>query len=359
MKKTKFFILVLISICFAIGLSSYTYAESNKSFKSYMTVKVVDESDTDTGIENAVFTLYKYNEKTEKYKKLETLVTDKEGKGTFTITKKGKYKVKQTASARDYSLDEKPFTTTFTIKNTKKYNKRTVDLTNGKPIVNKKRLGSITIYRTGAENSTVFPYVVYEKVGNDGLLGVIQAFLTGKAYEIVNLENYPMKTNKDGSVTISGLPCASYYVANVDEDGNKTDEEDKLCEFSLSSEEGYDVVLRLIDNALEVDTRMYIQFVDSETGLGLEGGTYELIGMFSDGSTKYKWTGHDAGKEINDLLVAGNNYVLKQTKAAKGYKKIKSSILIELDEEGHIIASDEKNTVIGDHDIVVEVGKEK
>ena len=357
MKKTKFFILVLLSICLAFGLSSHTYAASKKSFKTYMTVKLVDESDT--GIKNAVFTLYKYNEKTEKYKKVKKIVTDKDGNGTSTITKKGKYKVKQTATARDYSLDEKPFETTFTIKNTKKYNKRTVDLTNGKPIVNSKRLGSITIHRTGSENAAVFPYIVYEKTASDGLLGVIQAFLTGNAYKIVNLENYPMKTNEDGSVTISGLPCASYYVANVDEDGNKKDTEDKLCEFSLNSEEGYDVVLRLIDDALEIDTRMYIGIIDKDTGLGLEGGTYELTGIFSDGSTKYKWKGHAAGKEINDLLVAGNNYILKQTKAAKGYKKIESPILIELDEEGHIIASDEKNTVIGNHDIIIEVGKEK
>jgi uncharacterized surface anchored protein len=344
-RRKKGLVVTIVILLLWITMFKNVQAASSQSFETYVTLQLIDEENTEIAIKGATFSLYRYTGK--EYRVIDKLVTDYNGNVRFTITKKGKYKIKQTATARDYVMSEEPYEVEFTIEKTKQYDGRVLNLSRAEQITNHERTGTITVYNGES-------YALYKKVGNDGLLGVLQAFLTGKTYEQVNFEDYSCISNEDGSETIEGLSCGSYYIVKLDEQSG-LELSDSIYEFDLNSTSGYDVVFKVADDTVQMDTRIYIGVEDEQSGVPVAGGTYHLTGVFSDGSTEYKWKGTARGEEINGLLIPGNTYVLEQVKAVSGYQKVEEPIMIELDENGEIVSSEKEQSC----EFIVRIQKEK
>ncbi|KIR02483.1 hypothetical protein P261_01298 [Lachnospiraceae bacterium TWA4] len=266
MRKKLLLISTICLVLILLGQGVLVQAKESKKFKTSIALRIVDNNtitENPLGLEGGEFTLYKYQENEEDYKKEAVIYSDINGNVLFTITKAGTYKIKQTKAPKNYIVDEKPYELKFTVKSNKVFNNRLLDLSKQTPnsymqklynlsydvnqvyVSNKRKKATIVIREDSKSEEESF-YTLYKKIGNDGFIGVLKAFITGKTYERVDLSEGQLIINENGEIVIRDLDWGIYYLAY-------DDNIESAYEFEFNNKNGINIVLNSKEGVLSQD----------------------------------------------------------------------------------------------------------
>ncbi|WP_445669003.1 MSCRAMM family protein [Niallia sp. FSL K6-0212] len=256
----------------------------------------VDADDKNLVLEGAEFEL----QDTEGKVLQESLKTDEDGKILIEGLKPGKYQLVETKAPAYYQLNSEPIT--FTIEK-----------------------GQAKALEVVAENSLIPGSVELTKVDADDKNLVLE----GAEFVLQDIEGKVLqeglKTDKDGKIRIEGLKPGKYQMVETKAPAYYQLNSDPI-DFTI--EKGQAKTLELmVTNKLILGSAI-VKKVDEKTNQPLENAHFKLTDKQGNIIMEEGISGRDGSLELIDLLPG--EYLLFETKAPNGYKKLSEPIMFEI-----------------------------
>ena len=208
--------------------------------------------------------------------------TDENGKIVIEKAPAGTYKVQETATLKEYILNDKPYEI-----------EHTTDKATSITIENTKKPG-LSITKIDAETKKPLPNAVFKLTRANG--------------DVIKED---IRTGEDGTAFIEGLDAADYIVTEVTAPGGYIIDK---TPHAVSLEEGKTYTLT-IENSKKPG--LLIKKVDSKTHKALPGATFKITR--GDGSVVREAAVTDSDGVIHLAELDTGTYVITETKAPDGY----------------------------------------
>ena len=298
------------------------------------------------------------------------LTTGEDGKATFTICKKGTYRLKETVAPEGYKLagdretvvtDESP---------------QQIVLETGKSenvITDERKPGTVTLLKKDGADKTALTgvqFTLYRKNTEGGIFDKLWDFITGSQYRSVDSQSWTAQAIADGKLVIGNLEWGEYYL-----------KETKALEGYVPSDKEFHFVIGRYNSEiiLEVDkgmienTQTDITFTkvgryneacsdirfegapDANAQKLLEGVEFTAYSDRSCEKAEQTTYSDGQGSVTFKKLPIGTHYI-KETKAPDGYRQDETIYRAELDENGQFTGLiPEDGTEAADYTIVNDV----
>lgn len=370
----------------------------NELYSRMLSVEKQDKEDQ-TLLSNATFSLTRIKDAAgtkvpaESVESVE-VTTDSEGKATFTISKKGTYKLSEIAAPNGYadaSRENPTYEKEFVVGDD---TEESVILEAGDTknvIANERKTGTLTLMKQdGADKAALdgVTFTLYKK--NQGnIFQNVYHFLTGNTYDKVNETEWSEQADETGKLTIGGLTWGEYYVEETSPLPGYVPDDTKY-EFTIGRYQS-DIVLS-VDKGVIKNTQTEIRF--NKTGLFNESCADVTLGKISpdamqvlEGITFTAYTDANAteqskvaeavsdakGDVVFKKLPVGTYYIketaLSESAIAENYKLNEGTYKAVIGKNGQFAglqtvdgAEIQNNTIVNDvnrTDIVIEKVDEK
>ncbi len=146
-----------------------------------------------------------------------------------------------------------------------------------------------------------------------------------------------LKTDENGQLSFNNLAWGTYYL-----------KETKAPKGYKLNSSVYTITLNKSDTSVDVYANQEIKnemnsisIIKTDGAKNLKGAEFELSGEFTDDTTSKTWTSGEDMYTLTGLLIVGNEYTLKETKAPAGYVlEDESSVTFTMMDDGTISMND-------------------
>ena len=323
-----------------------TYIFGNIRFikHGYYKESCADNSEETIPLSGVEFTLYKASDKAFAH----PVAKAKSVKGIVTFDKLpiGKYVVKETKTVGSYIPSDEVYTVDVTEESASTYAK--LNKVKNNTIINDMPRSDIKLLKVSEEdNDVTLPDSVY---------GLFKMDQNGKEVLVAK-----KKTDKNGVLEFDGIFLDTEYTIKELQAPDGCYVSESPISISFTKNENGDVIVASFDGGFNTESGQVTATVDEngnitwlepsvrysfekidEDGSPVKGATLRI--MSEDGDVIDEWITDGKLHEVNRVLVVGKTYILRETKAPKGY---------ELAEDITFTVSDDK--VAAGEDIVVTI----
>lgn len=318
----------------------------NQAFTSDVKVIKLDET-SGKGISGVNFVL-SYKEEYQNDIKTITGVTNQNGELLFKNLPKGEYTIKEEATIGydkstlfegKFIIGESDNGKTIEIKEGSKIEK-TKGSWNQDGILNTRVLGSVTLYKMDESQGLNDVEFVLMKKNDEGFFDKIMNVITGNEYEYTNSIT-GKKLEKEGQLTINDLAWGTYKLVEVKaKDGYSTTDVDTILEtveFTIDRKSEKEIKLNTDGNKFyNHKTSLIIRKIGKDDEV-LDKAEFELTGKMADiKETSRTVKVKDGTLKLEGILIGGETYTLKETKAPEGYEVNGEVLRFKMEENGKI-----------------------
>lgn len=336
--------------------------KDNTSFASSATLAKYDAT-TGSGIKDAHFKLGHRAADDTWTTVAEDIATASDGTLRLSFDRKGAYRLTEVANA-GYDMAD-PFQATFTIDDGDfngagaastdplDFNDAKVreahdwqgSVLDERGIPNERLKGAATLLKTGDDGSALDGAVfeLQQRIVG-GWVPVAEGLVTGKAYAYSADGTKEMGDNETGRLSVSNLEWGTYKFVEVQSaDGFVI--EDGTCEtapFTIDREAVAAGVTIDAGKLVNPKTAGISLIKMDETGeKALSGAEFVIEGKFADGSTSQVLEATESAHLLDEgLLVTGESYTVRETKAPAGYKLLDDALEFTVEKDGAITYGD-------------------